>query len=416
MDDPHQTLEDCMQAESFMHKHGMLPEPGTDAYGSGVYACKSCLSTKSRCLVPALAHIGHKRFRTHACLRCDGCGCSLEGLVMSETSTGGLYLEQPEDMGTTMKQVGGHVSVRTTTTTTSASGHTSTSASAHTHDGEKLGGSLRRPRKLVRSCGATPGIRSKSPSQTSRAGSPPIQLPTPRNSSPSHTGSSEGAVSALVNSSPPSTSTALQFNGDVVLATALAPALSVGDGLVTTFMSKHETKHVTNTDLSPPPAPPTALASFATSIHIAKRRRVSSLALGPNLSTVSRGYNSEEYTEAVNTARAEMRSAEAVLEASVAHLANAQYISRVAIEASDRNEAEVERIEAERQDAIARTAACDVALVTLRADGAIKKLAREEAAAVVITSQENVTVVEAQVEERREAYRRVVHGFSFIVE
>lgn len=89
--DPPQTLEDRVQAQVFMAKHGMKREPDVDGevYGcvlrspshpilhtrsasttdpsSGVYACSTCLSTTppERCLIPLLAHLGSKRFRAH---------------------------------------------------------------------------------------------------------------------------------------------------------------------------------------------------------------------------------------------------------------------------------------------------------------------------------------------------------------
>ncbi|GMK56417.1 hypothetical protein CspeluHIS016_0302570 [Cutaneotrichosporon spelunceum] len=388
IDDPPQTLEDRVQAESFMHKHGMLPETGTDAYGSGVYACTFCLSTKARCLVPLLAHIGHKRFRAHPCLRCEERGCSLAGTVMSGTASGGMSLEKPESVGTSMIQLGGQVSMACSITSTTT--HTEV---------EKLGSGLRRmQRKPSHSSRISPDTRSKSPNQASRAGSPPIQLPTPRNSSPSHTGSSEGAVSALVSSSPP-TSTKILHLTDNVLSTTLAPTLSVGDSL-TKLMSRHETKQ-DHSVLGRTPAPPTALAAFASTIHITKRRRLSSLALGPGLSTVSRSYDPEEYCAALNSARTEMHTAEAAHEGAVATLATAQHMSTLTAEALARIEAEVARIEEERRSALSHAAACTEAL----------ERARDEAAVVVVTAQESVTAVAAQLEERAEAYYRVVRGF-----
>jgi hypothetical protein len=106
-----------------------------------------------------------------------------------------------------------------------------------------------------------------------------------------------------------------------------------------------------------------------------------------------------------------MHQAETIHEGAVASLATAQHASALAIEAAARVEAELTRIEEERQAALAHAAACASALEGLSAEIVVKKRTREEAAVTVASAQERVTVVAAELEERFEAYDRVVRGF-----
>ncbi|KLT43891.1 hypothetical protein CC85DRAFT_40940 [Cutaneotrichosporon oleaginosum] len=369
-----------------------------------MYACNSCLSAKARCLVPLLTHMGHKRFRAHACLRCGDRGCSLSGTIMSETAAGGVSIESgaSAESGVGMVQISSARATRTTT-------HTLT----HT-EGDK-GGRLLRMQRKVRSRGGTPDTRAKSPAQ-SRTGSPP-PLPTPRHSSPNHTGSSEGAVSVLISSSPTTTSALGSLAGTSSLAErVLATAV---DGLVSP-LQKHELKHKleekngsaahASDDLGPPPARPT-LAAFTSNIHIVKRRRVSSLALGPGLSIASALPSTEAYRAALVSSRSEMHAAESAHESAVALLAEAQHACALAADAEARVHASLVRIDEEREAALAHAAACAAAMEELRADVAAKTRAREDAAASVAGAQERVVTVAAELEACFEAYDRVVRGF-----
>lgn len=75
---------------TYLLLHSAYHRSGSTNPSFGVYACLSCLSSSKRCLIPLLAHVGHKRFRAHACQLCDerGTECSLDGTVMVETATG----------------------------------------------------------------------------------------------------------------------------------------------------------------------------------------------------------------------------------------------------------------------------------------------------------------------------------------
>lgn len=172
---------------------------------SGVYGCAACISQGQRCLIPLLSHLGNKRFRAHACIRCGEGGkvCSLDSTVMYETAGGGVHLEKPDAAATT-KIVG-----KATLTRTSMSPTASTA-------GETLA-----PRSLTRMHRKIPGTRARSkspfPSLNQEAPGPsrspplPLGLPTPQHSSPRvrSAPSSEGAVSSLMGGSPPESSSDL---------------------------------------------------------------------------------------------------------------------------------------------------------------------------------------------------------------